>query len=390
MSGSPWQVLFCDFLSDTDLDILEVQELEFDSRIIVPGSFKCKLPIPNGEARRRARRVFPDERLWPPPAGEGRVVAHVFRDEALTDEWDAYQLWEAPVTGNEDDDGAFIEIVGASLDSYAFHRQIWNSLRFDQVDQVDIALALMADMQFEVPGDPAILLSGDPSGVLRDRAYLASEAATYGDRLVELANVQDGFEYRTQAYVNGGGHRVREFVAAYPKLDPGPIGELALQRPGNLLGYTYHKSALDAAIRWRTRGDTVNDDVTADSEPLMSDIMVAQEFIDAGWPYLDRTIDRQGVTELATLNDYALWYRQTRSGVIRVPEVTGILTPEMPIHPRRLGGTLDVTIVDEWFAEENGAPTMEALWRMVGIGVKPGLREGADVMEIIFAEGVRD
>ncbi|MFG1873401.1 hypothetical protein ACGFIV_01010 [Sphaerisporangium sp. NPDC049003] len=383
-----WQVLFCDFLTDTDLDLLPVEGLEFDSRIIVPGSFKCTLPIPNSKIAKRARRIFPDEREWPPPGGEGRVVAHVFTDEGLTQEWDAYQIWEAPVIGDEDGNSS-IEIMGAGLDSYAHHRQIWSSLAFEQTDQIDIAHALMADMMFEPPGDPAIFLSGDPSGVLRDRTYLASEGATYGARLAELANVDNGFEFRTQVRVSQpSGARIREFVTGYPHLDPGPGGALALQRPGNLLSYKYNKSALDAAIRWQLRGDTVNDDVTADSEPLLSDIMVAQEFVDAGWPLLDRVIDRQGVTDLATLNAYARWYRDTRSGSFRVPEVTGILTPEMTIHPRRLGGALDVTIVDEWFPLDlAGAPTLQALWRMVGLGVKPGARDGLDEMTIIFEEG---
>jgi hypothetical protein len=383
-----WTYLFCDLLTDQPLGILDVEGATFSSLIVVPGTFSGQIPITNAEDAALARQVFPHPDLYPPPAGEGRVVCHVYVGEDMTNIWDSYLIWECDVQGGED---ARMSIRGATLDSYLHHREIWDDLAMDQEDQIDVAHALVADAAFEAGGDIGFGITGDLSGVLVDFECPASQAATYGQRLTQLANVENGFEFRARSYVDmPAGNRVREFTTGYPGL-AGDGTEMVAVYPGNIVNYSYKGNATDAATRWRGRGDTVNDDLTATSEPLVGNIVGANDFLGAGWPYLDRTVDYQGIKTVDELDAFARWWRDTRSGVQRVPEMTIVFDEDHPLHPRMLGGYCQVAIEDLLFPlNDDGTASFRHRWRVVGMEVTPHAGDvGVDVARVVLEEGLR-
>lgn len=390
-----WVYQFCDLLTDVPITTLELEEPKFSSQIIVPGSFNAKVTITNDEVGARVREVFPREDLWPPTAGPGRVVCHVYQGPTFENLWDSYVVWEATGSGEDTLDSNTVEIVGAQLASYMFHRQIWDDLAYAAEDQIDIAQSLVADMQAELGGDLGIGVSGALSGVPRDREYPASSALNYGDVLTQLASVDGGFEWIIRSYVDAGlGHRVREFVTGYPTLaDPAPdlTRELYVSRPGNLSAYKYLSTAMTTATRWRGRGDTINDDITNSSEPLIGTVITATDLTGAGWPYLDRTVDYQSVIEVTTLDGYARWWRDTRSGVVRVPDLTVLFDDHFPLHPSLLGKHVNVSITDRLYPlDATGQPSFRQRWRMIGCEVTPNARgQGQDFARLILEEGAR-
>lgn len=390
-----WVYLFCDLLTDVPITTLELEEPKFASQVIVPGAFSAKVTIPNDEVGARVRQVFPREDIWPPYSGPGRIVCHVFQGPTFERLWDSYVVWESTGSGDQNLDSGTIDIVGAQLASYFWHRQIWETLAYAQEDQTGIAHSLVADMQAELDGDLGIATSGALSGVLRDREYLDSGALNYGDTLTNLASVDDGFEWILRSYVDAGlGHRVREFVTGYPNLaDPAPdlTRELYVSRPGNLLSYKYLSTAINTATRWRGRGDTINDDVTASSEPLIGNIVTATDLTGVGWPWLDQTIDYQSVIDVTTLDSYARWWRDTRSGVIRVPDLNVLFDDRFPLHPRLLGKHVNAVIADRLYPlGADGQPTFRERWRMIGCEVTPNARgQGQDIARLILEEGAR-
>ena len=380
-----YRYVFADLLTDTPLAELDLTNVTFDRRIIQPGAFRATIPVPNADVAERVRAVFPPENTWPPSGGAGRTVCHVYRD---ADIWGTYLIWTATPSG--DDRGRVqVDLQGASLESYLDHRQIWADLAFTQEDQIDIAHALVLDMQADGPASNiGLQVEGAPSGVLRDREYKASEAATYGQRLSELANVVGGFEYMIRTYVDQStGMRPRVFTTGYPALGQATTPHV-FARPGNVISWSYPSDAASSATRWRGRGDTVQDDLTSDSEPLLGNVYTADDLITAGWPYLDHTEDYQGVTVVSTLDDYARWWRDTRSGVIRVPQATVRLDDSTSFTPNRLGDYARLVIVDEWFPlDDQGAPTFDVTWRVVGVEVTPVSRDnGQEIATLVFAE----
>lgn len=374
---------FADLLTDRIIGELPLTDVSFDRRIIQAGSFSAKMPVPNARVAEQVKRVVPT--LGETHTGPGRTVVHVWRGQAL---WGTYLLWRAEP--KSDERGRIsVDFQGASLESYLHHREIRANLTYTGQDQTSaIAAGLIAHMQAVPSGNIGLAVTAPPSGQPRDRTYKRSEAATYGQRLEELANVIDGFEWMIRTYTSGGA-RVREFVTGYPMLgSDAPAADWVFQQPGNILSWSYPADATGTATSYQTRGDSIQDDVTADAEPLMSDEQHAADLLATGWPRLDATVDYSSVIVKATLDDYARWWAATRPGVIRVPQITVRLPERTPVDPNQLGRYARLKIVDDWFpAGADGRPTFSQRWRVVGLGVTPVSREsGQERVELIFAE----
>lgn len=374
---------FADLLTDQVIGELPLTDVNFDRRIIQAGSFQARMPVPNRKVADQVKRVVPT--LGEMHTGPGRTVVHAWRRSAL---WGTYLLWRAEP--KSDERGRIsVDFQGASLESYLHHREIRANLTYTGQDQTSgIAAGLISHMQAVPSGSIGLTITAPASGQPRDRTYRRSEAATYGQRLEELANVLDGFEWMIRTYVDGGERR-REFVTGYPQLGADvPAADWVFQSPGNIIAWSYPADATGTATSYQARGDTVQDDVAADSEPLLSDEHHAAGLLAAGWPRLDRTVDYSSVILKSTLDDYARWWATTRPGVIRVPQITVRLPASTPVDPNQLGRYARLKIVDDWFPPgPDGEPTFAQRWRVIGLGVEPVSREtGQEKVTLIFAE----
>jgi hypothetical protein len=377
-----YRYLFCDLLTDQPLTTLELSGVSFERRIIEPGAFRATIPIPNATVAAKVRKVFPREDQWPPPAGPGRVICHVYRDGLL---WGSYIIWQVTPSGDERGNVS-LDLQGASLESYLYRREIWADQSYTMIDQVTIAQQLITSMQSDTPGNIGLVTvattqPGAPPPVSRTRSYKGSEAATYGDRLAELANADQGFEYYIRT-TDDGTTRAREFVTGYPKLgNPKSAANLMFSQPGSVIGWSYSNDATSAATRWRARGDSVGD------QPVVSAIAQADTLLNAGWPYLDRTVDHQGSTDTVTLGTYANHQAAVYSGAVRIPQITVRLDAGSSFFPNRLGDYARITIVDDWWPlDASGAPTFAHTWRVVGIEVTPAQRGTPEQATLIFEE----
>lgn len=377
-----YRYVFADLLTDRTICELPLTGVSFDQRIIQPGTFRGTIPIPNRATAEQARKVIP---TLPEEThtGPGRTVAYVYRGAEI---WGPYLIWSA--TPQSDERGRItVPIQGAGLESYLDHVEIREDLAYSGADQTSgIAAGLVAHMQSDPQADIGLTVTAPASGTLRDRTYKRSEAASYGARLIELANVDGGFEYMVRAYVGSGG-RTREFLAM-TQLGSADTDHLFSQ-PGNVLAWSYGSDATSAATSYQTRGDTVSDDVAASSEPLMSTVGAGQAsaLLAAGWPRLDRTVDYQSVTEQPTLDAYARWWAATRPGVVRIPEATVRLDERTSFSPGQLGDYARLKLVNDWFPRIDRRPSFSRRWRVVGAEITPVSREnGQEQCRLIFAE----
>ena len=182
-----------------------------------------------------------------------------------------------------------------------------------------------------------------------------------------------------------GQPRIRQFATA---VQLGGGVDHVFARPGKILRYRYLLDATGAATSWQARGDTINTEVDQESEPLMSGVYAADELLAAGWPRLDSTIDRSSVILTSTLEEYARWYRDNRSGVVRIPEITVTLDERSRFNPNQLGDWARFTIVDAWHPlKGDGTPSYSPRLRIVGCEIVPVDRDtGKEECRLIAAE----
>lgn len=362
-----------DFLTETTLTEIDLSVDTCQRRIVIPGAFRATYPLPNRTEADRARHIV-----------AGRTNIHMYRDSDL---WGSYLIRYAQPA--MDENGKLtLQIAGSSLEIYPYLRKIRADLTYAGQDQITIARALLSDMATRTEGDMGLDLMSGTSGVLRDRTYLASESATYGQRLEELANVANGFEHMIRVGVDSStGARTKTWIWGYPTLGNPGITRV-IDQPGQIKAWAYAADATQAATAWQARGATIQDDLGTASQPLMSTVYEDAALLAAGWPLLDQTADYLSVREVATLNAYAQQLRDTRSGAVGIPRVLVHFDDAFSIDPNFLGDTAAFTLVNDWFPlDTGGVPTFAKNWRIVGMDLHtPTGEDQEERAELIFEE----
>jgi hypothetical protein len=366
MAAPRWRYVFADLLTDRTIDELEVAGAKFDDRINQAGAFSGSIPVPNSTVAARARQIE-----------EVRTVVYAYRGSEI---WAGpYILWN--VTPSQDGRGGInVSLQGAGLESYFARREIREDLAFVGEDQLDIARALVLSVQERDEGNLGITVDDTTSGVLRDRFYYEAEGAFYGQRLAELAAVEDGFEYRIVAYTDPGtGQRVRAFITGYPQLG-GSLVDHVVAQPGNVISWSRLGDGTRGATSFRATGDSINDDITAQSIPLTSDVVERSDLLAAGWPLLDRTDAYQGVRELTTLNQYAAAKAAALGGTARILSVAVRLPADTDaLSPASLGDRARILLKNDYHGQ------LTETWRVIGMEITPnGRGAGQDTANLIF------
>lgn len=354
---------FANVLSDADVAELDLTGVKFDRRIIVPGTFSGTAVVSNADVAAEVKKVIP-----------GKTVVHVYRG---SDIWGTYIIWSARVKSQRGTTS--VEFSGSSLESWFYRRIIdVDELNYTQIDQIDILRDLVSNAQvgwlpYEANADLGIEVypNAGTSGILRDRKYLKTEAATYGQRIEELANVDKGFEYMIRTYIDSDNIRRRELLWGYPGINTS-VNNFNYYYPGNIGSYELTYDASDAATAFWTRGDTIESDYVEDAQPLMTQFPVlAGDYFDAAWPHLDKVIDYSSVTDINTLEDYATYWASRRAGIIVIPQIE-VLPSGVDFNPNLLGSYATFTITDEFFPlTSSGEPTYSGEYRIVGLEVTP-------------------
>jgi len=368
--------VFADLLTDelvaNDLDL---QDVTYERRIGEPGSFSATVSVVDEVTAAKVARVVPrhPEDL---STGPGRTVCHVYRNGVV---WGSYIIWSASISWGGRDQPIQVRLEGSSLESYLFRVKIREDMGpYEGVDQIEIARDLLATMQLTPRYNIGLVLTSGTSGVTRDAHFLASDAASVGERLRELADVDDGFEWMIVVVDNGDGTRTRHWVWGYPHIGSDATDHKFLQ-PGNVLSWS-ESIDVRGGTAFQARGQASSDDASEETQAPVSDVILAQAHLDAGWPGLDVTTDHSNVSDVETLNAYARWGAANRAGATRLHEATVRLPANTTFGPGNLGDKVTLMLVNPWWPVENGVASFAKAWRVVGMQIKPPSR-GSDIEE---------
>jgi hypothetical protein len=348
-TAPPYRLVFTDLRSDTVLDALPVHGVAIDDYIGKTGSMRGTVPIPNRDLAARARRA-----LVP-----GRTGVWVERGRDI---WWGGILWTLALAS---DRRGFLsaQIQCGGWESYLYRRLLLDTLTAEGVDQFDIVRELVDYVQNTPGGNIGITYDTHTSGVPRDRTFLRYDLPAIGDLLDDLAATENGFEWRVASFRDGDGRRVKRLQLGHPVIRTG-TAEIVLDHPGPVLSYRWPSDATKKANAWQSRGASINQNQAAESFPLMSEQLVDDANITAGWPRLDGTSDYTTVEQQATLDAHARADWAAARNPVQIPEVEVLLGGN--ITPALLGATVRLRIRDLWHPT-----TLDARYRVVGLSITP-------------------
>lgn len=324
-----------------------------------------------------------------------RTTLVVFRDETV--------VWEGIVWTRQykRSDGRMV-VQASELRSYLDSHRVLRPedgpsgddkvLSFTQVDQLAIFRALLADAQGvtrhgKTPGDIGIEMdTTQMSGVLRDRkdvddqkgAYYGTEFTPYGQRLDELAQVDGGFEWRIDSYLDSDRQLRRRLVLGYPKVGrDADEGSLVLESPGQISDFDYNEDGESSANYVAAIGSNVTPDPDdPDTEVLVWGESWGDSELDAGYPLLETTTAYSTVQQQTTIDSHAKADLAASLGDTIIPAVTVKGYPA--VDP---GDYVRLRIYDPPMF---GAAPLEQYVRVLGIQATPG---PAETTVLVLQEG---
>lgn len=361
------------------LGFLELDDVSFDKRISQPGTFSASVPIPSRDVGDLVSEIIPrDSSVL--TAGPGVIVVDILRGGDI---WGEYWITSAK-PGRSRRATPTIQLQGTTLDGYMTAVELQAQMFFEQADQIDILRGLVASMQDQPYANIGVTVADGVSGVLRDRTY-SDDGGTYGQRIRELAEVNNGFEYTLDIGLSEGTIS-RQIRWGYPTLASDDVPHIFSDGfdGGDIVEWGEEIDALRGATRWRARGGTPpgEADASTTAQPLMSAVVEAVDHLDAGWPRIDRTLSYPDVTVQDTIDDYAAYWASVAPGALRVESYTVVLGANPSLHPNLIGDWCRIHLDNEWHRPH---------WRqrrIIGLHITPVSRDNGKEEAKLILEGL--
>ncbi|MFB4294785.1 hypothetical protein ACBI99_44650 [Nonomuraea sp. ATR24] len=371
-----------DFMTGTYIDDIYPDDVTYDKRILEPGRFSGRLPIPNRRVAAAVRRVIP--RLKSDlTTGPGRVEIRIWRDGEL---WGRYWLTGARLTCGRDGKIS-VELRGSTLDAYWYSVRVRDTLELAG-DQVINVRGLLQHAQSRPGAFSGILFQPGASGVDRPLTATKDNGTSYGRAAAEYARTDGGFEYTLTETIGGAGVQ-STWTWAYPKLGSDTV-HLFSQSPngGETAEWSLDIDALQGGTDFEVRGGTPETDATETRTPVYS-AMVTTPHRAAGWPRIDALVDHpHQSTDAGTLDAYAAYWAARSGGALWVRTLTVFLGKSPSLSMNSLGDMARQVMSNVWYEHEDGGAGLDIGERIIGISIRPpqkgrGKEEATLVLESV-------
>jgi hypothetical protein len=365
-----YRYLLCDLLTDEPLATLPLSGVAFERRISRTGTLSGTLQASTPALVETARLL---------QANVGKAALWVYRDNAI---WWGGIPWSAPVQQGVRGP-VTLSVSAATFDSYAHKRQLREDKTYAQVDDGAIIPDLWRWLQDHETGsgDIGVIAEDQPTGVLRDRTYLAADQSFIGKLVEDLGDVIDGPEHTIDVYVEADGTRVKRLRVGSTL--GGTVPQIVFSRSardaGSVLQWSDSVDAMSGGTVFQTRGDAPNGNVGEDVQPLLSELVTRWDLLDQGYPVLDVTEDRPGVIEQATLDEYAAGLAAEFGGAIRTRGYQ-VQVGNTGWTPNRVGEPVRIKLRDAWHTDS------DLLVRPVGCSVQAAEKGQPETVTLMFGD----
>lgn len=321
-------------VNDAPLGPVEVNAFGYTSRLNGFGSGTVTVTMPCGIPAERLLRLW-SWRLW------------AFYDERL--------VWCGVPTGLIDDNVArSISLTLTEITGYLYKR-VWDwhpKYEFRQVEQTEIAFWIaqkrpdddtvrgcLGEVGVDVIREPG------PNPVLRDRTYEFLEGDTRANLLMNLCNVQQGPEFRSEYRMGNDGLPHCTMRIAYPRVGTRETG-LGVMIPGGALSYRLQWD-VDKLRTWTWAVGDLPEDAISSSEPNPpKPCVLVQRNQPGDLPRLDMVDNWPSTYLLETLRERANSYADTY--LAPALEMTAAPpTSYPPLGSYGVGDDVNVTITDQ-------------------------------------------
>ncbi|MEV4245220.1 hypothetical protein AB0J63_17615 [Streptosporangium canum] len=364
---------------------LDLHGVSFEKRLnrrgqINPGNFSATYPIPNEDQGDLVAALIPRD-----PAdltrGPGVIVCDIWR---AGEHWGRYWIIGAKIT-KQRRSRPVLQLSGVTMDAYLLYIQLEEQLGpFEGEDRVEIARQLITHMQNQPDADIGLIMQAGTCGHTLTRTFEAHQG-NYGQHLASTTEGLDGYDWTVNTKLGVSGVELH-LVWGDPLGDQSAPHEFS-ESPhgGNILDWGIEQAPLSRGTRWRARGDSVSTDASTASTPLLSAAYESPHLATGYWPRIDRTVDRPGVTDVATLNAVAEQLAATAGGAPQVLSVTVLLGQEPSFTPNNVGDGARITLTNEVFKRVNGGAGLDERRRILGMRVTPvGRENGRDEAELFI------
>ncbi len=362
-----------DLLTNAPLGELPLTGVRHGRRLNDAGEFAGTFDL---DSKTTTRRRVKDPYDWTTPV---RRCIYAYRDERPV--WGGI-IW----TRRYDSATRKVQIGAADWWSYLDHRRVVpllppnppidhvapQQVRYDNVDQNEIARQLVQLAQAHTGGNIGIQLDGSFSEILRDRTYAGYELTAFGDALRNLATVLDGPDmmFGVASTLDTRGRPIRQLRIGEPYL--GQRGSAhVFEYGGNTTAYTWPTDGTRYASRSFATGDGA-----AEGMPIA--VAEDRDRYTNGWPLTETEQGYSGVTDPDTLQQHA----DADQLAARLPVVLPTLTVRGDMHPVvgewSVGDDARVEIEDDFMVRGISTPM-----RIIADEIAPG--DDAEVVTLTMA-----
>lgn len=343
-----YRYLFADTLTDSILAELPLTAVSFGRELNTAGSFSGRLLI--SDLRETAYQITAN-------TTPGRTSLYVERDGTL--------VWGGIVWGRSySSSDQTLVFQAREFESYFEKRRILTTYTASGVDQLQVAKALVDQIQSLPSGSLGITVPSLTSGVLVTKNYYGYEQKPLSEALYELSRADNGFDWNIDVSYSSTGSIVKYLDLAYPRrgvaYSSSNTAIPMLELPGNMVTYTYPEEGGSIANTMFGVGSGSGIGQTRSTQTSSAQIT-------AGWPVLEQSVSLTDYTDQTLLDEITQAHLAAALNPIVVMEVVTEAFNDPILGSFKQGDDIRVRITDDRFPD-----TLDFTRRIAKYSVQPG------------------
>jgi hypothetical protein len=343
-----YRYLFADVLANSVLAELPLTGVSFGKTLNAAGSFNGSLLL--SDLREDVYAIADN-------TTPGRTALYVDRSGTI--------VWGGIVWGRQyQSEGQRIDFQAREFESYFEKRRILTTYSASSVDQLQVAKALVDQVQAVASGNIGITVPSLTSGVLVSKTYNSWDQKPLAESLYELSRADNGFDWNIDVSYDSSFNIVKNLDLAYPRRGTVYAAGLTtvpvLEFPGNVVSYTYPEEGGSIANTMLGVGSG-----SGEGKYLSTATSATQ--ITAGWPVLQQSVSLTDYSDQTLLANMTLAHLNAAVNPIVVMQVITEAYNDPVLGSFRQGDDVRVRIRDPRFPDG-----IDIVRRIANFTVQPG------------------